>query len=379
MEQPLAPYSVCNLAAVNLAMFANKETKTVDFEALRETVKVGVRMQDNVIDATPYFLEENKQQALGERRVGLGVMGLADLLIYCEKEYGSEEGNKLVDEVFKTIAVAAYEESIELSKERGSFPFLQGMNVEETKRLREAFTNTGFMKKMPEHIRNGVLEHGIRNSHLLTVAPTGSTGTMVGVATGLEPYFSFSYYRSGRLGKFIEVKAEIVQEYLAAHPEADENNLPYWFKSAMELSPEAHADVQCVIQKWIDSSISKTVNAPKGYKVEQVQKVYERLYKGGAKGGTVYVDGSRDTQVLTLKAEQPTNDEQMEFEELKQQEETLKRPIVLVDTIAPLDQTKVTIGSEVGNTCPICRQGTVEELGGCNTCTSCGAQLKCGL
>ena len=378
-EQPLAPYSVCNLAAVNLAKFANKETKTVDFEALRETVKVGVRMQDNVIDATPYFLEENKKQALGERRVGLGVMGLADLLIYCEKEYGSEEGNKLIDEVFKTIAVAAYEESIELGKERGSFPFLQGMNDEETKRLRVAFTNTGFMKKMPEHIREGVLEHGIRNSHLLTVAPTGSTGTMVGVATGLEPYFSFTYYRSGRLGKFMEVKAEIVQEYLAAHPEVNENNLPHWFKSAMELSPEAHADVQCVIQKWIDSSISKTVNAPKGYKVEQVQKVYERLYKGGAKGGTVYVDGSRDTQVLTLKAEQPTNDEQMEFEELKQQEETLKRPVVLVDTIAPLDQTKVTIGSEVGNTCPICRKGKVEELGGCNTCTSCGAQLKCGL
>ena len=378
-EQPLAPYSVCNLAAVNLARFANKENKTVDFEALRETVKVGVRMQDNVIDATPYFLEENKNQALGERRVGLGVMGLADLLIYCEKEYGSEEGNKLVDEIFQTIAIAAYEESIELGKERGSFPFLQGATEDETKRLRLAFTNTGFMKKMPAHIREGVLENGIRNSHLLTVAPTGSTGTMVGVATGLEPYFSFTYYRSGRLGKFMEVKAEIVQEYLAAHPEADENNLPHWFKSAMELSPEAHADVQCVIQKWIDSSISKTVNAPKGYKVEQVQKVYERLYKGGAKGGTVYVDGSRDTQVLTLKAEQPSKDEQLEFEELKQQEEAIKRPVVLVDTIAPLGQTDVTIGSEVGNKCPVCRQGTVEELGGCNTCTSCGAQLKCGL
>ena len=378
-EQPLAPYSVCNLAAVNLARFANKETKTVDFEALRETVKVGVRMQDNVIDATPYFLEDNRKQALGERRVGLGVMGLADLLIYCEKEYGSEEGNKLVDEIFQTIAVAAYEQSIELGKERGSFPFLQGATEEETKRLRTAFINTGFMKKMPQHIREGVLANGIRNSHLLTVAPTGSTGTMVGVATGLEPYFSFSYFRSGRLGKFMEVKAEIVQEYLASHPDADENNLPNWFKSAMELSPEAHADVQCVIQKWIDSSISKTVNAPKGYKVEQVQKVYERLYNGGAKGGTVYVDGSRDTQVLTLKAEQPTQDEQLEFEELMDQEQPTKRQVVLVETIAPLDQTDVTIGSEVGNTCPVCRQGTVEELGGCNTCTSCGAQLKCGL
>ncbi len=377
-EQPLAPYSVCNLAAVNLAQFAIKDQKIVDYEALKETVRTGVRMQDNVIDATPYFLEENRKQALGERRVGLGVMGLADLLIYCEKEYGSEDGNQLVDKIFETIAVTAYETSIELGKERGSFPFLQGQTEEETNRLRQAFINTGYMSRMPEHVRQGVLENGIRNSHLLTVAPTGSTGTMVGVATGLEPYFSFVYYRSGRLGKFIEVKAEIVQEYLEAHPEADENNLPHWFISSMELSPEAHADVQCVIQRWVDSSISKTVNAPKGYTVEQVQQVYERLYKGGAKGGTVYVDGSRDSQVLTLKAES-SHDEQLSFEELQETEVKEKQPVVLVDTIAPLQSTNVTIGSEVGNTCPVCRQGTVEELGGCNTCTSCGAQLKCGL
>jgi len=372
-EQPLAPYSVCNLAAVNLAEMANKETKTVDFDKLRKTVEVGVRMQDNVIDATPYFLPENKHQALGERRVGLGVMGLHDLLIYCETEYGSEEGNVLVDKVFETIATTAYRASIELAKEKGSFPFLVGEEEAETNRLREAFTQTGFMQKMPADILEGVKEFGIRNSHLLTVAPTGSTGTMVGVATGLEPYFSFSYFRSGRLGKFIEVKADIVQEYLDQHPEADANNLPSWFVSAMELAPEAHADVQCIIQRWIDSSISKTVNAPKGYSVDQVEKVYERLYKGGAKGGTVYVDGSRDTQVLTLKAEENT------FDENEEVETTEKGKVVLVDTINDLRSTDVTIGNEVGNTCPVCREGTVEDLGGCNTCTSCGAQLKCGL
>ncbi len=375
-EQPLAPYSVCNLAAVNLAQFANKEDQTIDYEALRETVRVGVRMQDNVIDATPYFLEENRVQALGERRVGLGVMGLADLLIYCEKEYGSEAGNELVDEIFKTIAETAYEASTELAKERGSFPFLVGATEEETARLRKAFTETGFMQKMPAHIKEQILATGIRNSHLLTVAPTGSTGTMVGVATGLEPYFSFTYYRSGRLGKFIEVKAEIVQEYLERHPEANEHDLPEWFVTAMELKPEAHADVQCIIQKWIDSSISKTVNAPKGYTVQQVEKVYERLYKGGAKGGTVYVDGSRDSQVLTLKAEENDMD-QLSFEE-ELVEEPTKRPVVLVDTIQALESTTV-IGSDVGNTCPVCRKGTVEEIGGCNTCTNCAAQLKCGL
>ncbi|WRP05231.1 vitamin B12-dependent ribonucleotide reductase [Rossellomorea aquimaris] len=376
-EQPLAPYSVCNLAAVNLAQFADKETKTVDFEKLKRTVEVGVRMQDNVIDATPYFLDENKKQALGERRVGLGVMGLADLLIYCEKEYGSEEGNKLVDEVFEVIATTAYRASVELSKEKGSFPFLTGSTDEETKALRKAFVETGFMKKMPEDVRDDIQQFGIRNSHLLTVAPTGSTGTMVGVSTGLEPYFSFTYYRSGRLGKFIEVKADIVEDYLKRNPDADADNLPEWFISSMSLAPQAHADVQCVIQNWIDSSISKTVNAPRGYTVEQVEKVYERLYKGGAKGGTVYVDGSRDSQVLTLKAEENSFDDEDEQEQ--KDIPSAKKPIVLLDTIQDVRSTDVTIGSEVGNTCPVCRKGTVKDMGGCNTCTNCGAQLKCGL
>ena len=385
-EQPLAPYSVCNLAAVNLANMANKETHTVDFEKLKETVRVGVRMQDNVIDATPYFLEANRKQALGERRIGLGVMGLADLLIYTENVYGSDEGNQIVNDVFETMAVTAYETSIELAKEKGSFPFLVGATDEETRALRQRFVETGYMQKMPAHIREGVLEHGIRNSHLLTVAPTGSTGTMVGVATGLEAYFAFKYFRSGRLGKFIEVNADIVSEYLAAHPEADENNLPAYFVSAMELAPEAHVDTQTAIQYWVDSSISKTVNAPKGYTVSQVEKVYERLYKGGAKGGTVYVDGSRDSQVLTLAAEENEVNtiELFDMEEARivDDKNELRQLVELAETEHYLTKghtDDVVYGSDIGDTCPICRQGVVEDIGGCNTCVNCNAQLRCGL
>jgi ribonucleoside-diphosphate reductase alpha chain len=361
-EQPLAPYSVCNLAAVNLANMADKATKTVDYERLKRTVEIGVRLMDNVIDATPYFLEENTKQALGERRLGMGVMGLHDLLIYCEAEYGSPKGNEIVDKVFEVFATTAYRASIELAKEKGSFPFLETFDDG-----RERFINSGYMRKMPEDIRQGVLDHGIRNSHNLTVAPTGSTGSMVGCSTGLEPYFSFKYYRSGRLGKFIEVNAEIVQEYLDANPGADKDNLPSWFVSAMQLAPEQHVDVQCIIQRWIDSSLSKTVNAPKGYSVSQVEAVYERLYKGGAKGGTVYVDGSRDAQVLTLTAEENT------FEESEAPK------VVLVDTINELRSTDVNVGSEVGDTCPVCRQGEIIDAGGCTTCNNCGVQLKCGL
>ena len=358
-EQPLAPYSVCNLAAVNLANMVDKQAKVVDYERLKRTVRVGVRMMDNVIDATPYFLEENTRQAKGERRLGLGVMGLHDLLIYCEKVYGSEEGNALVDKVFETIATEAYRQSIELAKEKGSFPFLDNYGGGHRGENRGRFVNSGYMKHMPEDIRQGVRLHGIRNSHLLTVAPTGSTGTLVGVSTGLEPYFAFKYYRSGRLGKMIEVNASIVDEYYQRYyieyPDADRDvkpPLPPHFISSMELSPEQHADVQWIIQRWIVSSIIKSVNAPKGFTVQQVEEVYERLYKGGAKGGTVYVDGSRDTQVLTL-----SNDE-------SKSEAIADEP---------------TIGSEIGNTCPICRVGTVIDAGGCNTCDNCNAQLKCGL
>lgn len=373
-EQPLAPYSVCNLAAVNLAEMFDKTTKTVDFEQLQETVKIGVRMQDNVIDATPYFLEANKKQALGERRVGLGVMGLHDLLIYSETVYGSRAGNQLVDKIFETIATTAYRTSIELAKEKGSFPFLVGETTKETKNLRDAFIHTGYMKKMPLDIKEGIVKYGIRNSHLLTVAPTGSTGTMAGVSTGLEPYFSFSYYRSGRLGKFIEVKADIVEEYLRNHPEQCEENLPDWFVTAMDLSPEAHADTQCVIQHWVDSSVSKTVNAPKGYTVSQVERVFQRLYRGGAKGATIYVDESRDAQVLTLKSESRFKDEK-ETDGVK--EERVK--MTITDTIQELGNTNVGIGSEIGDLCPVCREGQIAEIGGCNTCIKCGAQLKCDL
>ena len=368
-EQPLAPYSVCNLAAINLANFVDRKSGEVLYDKLSRTVALTVRMQDNVIDDTPYFLEPNREQALGERRIGLGVMGLHDLLIWAGKRYGSVDSINTIDEVFRVIAETAYMTSVELAKEKGSFPFLTS---------REAFINTGYMRTMNDDVRQAVLDHGIRNSHLLTIAPTGSTGTMVGVSTGLEPYFSFSYFRSGRLGKYIEVNAKIVEDWLEFHPEYTKETLPDIFVSAMELSPEEHADTQCAIQRWIDSSISKTVNAPRGFSVRQVQKIYERLYDGKAKGGTVYVDGSRDSQVLSLTNDEDANWAQMDIVHdfginVKEKQVDEKK------TDLRADRQDRNIGVEVGDICPICLEGTVEEMGGCNTCTNCNAQLKCGL
>jgi len=367
-EQPLAPYSVCNLAAVNLANFVDRKTGAILYDDLKQTVSLTIRMQDNVIDDTPYFLEANRNQALGERRIGLGIMGLHDLLIFAGERYGSPSSIRVIDEVFKTIAISAYQTSIELAKEKGSFPFLKD---------REAFINSGYMQEMPEEIRKDILTYGIRNSHLLTIAPTGSTGTMVGVSTGLEPYFSFSYFRSGRLGKFIEVNAQVVDEYIKYHPEFTKETLPEVFVSAMDLSPEEHADTQCAIQRWIDSSISKTVNAPRGFSVKQVQKIYERLYKGGAKGGTVYVDGSRDSQVLSLSSEQDAGWNQLDLADFGVS--VSQKQIEEKQTDLRFDRQGRDVGVEVGNICPLCNEGVVEEIGGCNTCTNCNAQLKCGL
>jgi len=147
-----------------------------------------------------------RNQAKGERRIGMGVMGLHDFLIYAGLKYGSEEANVKLNELFEAICITAYETSIELAKDKtkGCFPFLK----DKVKFVEES----GFIKTLPLKIQNEIKVYGLRNSHLLTVAPTGSTGTLVGVSTGLEPYFDFSYLRSGRLGKDIKVKHPIIEE-----------------------------------------------------------------------------------------------------------------------------------------------------------------------
>ncbi len=148
----------------------------------------------------------------------------------------------------------------------------------------------------------------------------------------------------------------------------------------MDLTPEAHADVQAIIQRWVDSSISKTVNAPKGYTVKQVESIYQRLYDKGAKGGTVYVDGSRDAQVLSLTAEENTDSKKPMAEELQTETSTKKvKEIRERHEDIPGNISNKNFGTKAGDVCPICKEGTVEDLGGCNSCTNCGAQLKCGI
>lgn len=289
-EEPLPGNGVCNLGAINLSKFYDEEHHDVAWDDLRETVRYGVRFLDNVVDVNPYFFEKTARQQLNERRVGLGTMGLAELMIRLGIRYGSDESLNFLDRLYGFITTEAYLMSAEIAAEKGAFPQFNA----------KKFLQSGFMKAMPEHVRKAVRQKGIRNVTLVTVAPTGTTGTLVNTSTGVEPFFSWSYYRKSRLGVH-EEQVLLVKRWFEQHP--GETELPDYFVTAMDLPPEDHVRVQGAVQRWIDSSISKTANLPNHYTVEQTRALYELMYDLGCKGGTVYRDGSRDEQVLTLKTD----------------------------------------------------------------------------
>ena len=286
-EQGLPGWGVCNLSAMNLSKFYDEANHDVAWDELATTTRYSVRFLDNVIDKTPYHFEENEKNQKKERRVGLGTMGLAELMIKLNIRYGSPESLEFLDKLYGFIAKEAYLASAEIAAEKGSFPAFEA----------DKYLQSGFMKVMTEvypEVGAAVREKGVRNVTIITQAPTGSTGTMVGTSTGIEPYFAFKYYRQSRLG-FDEQFVPIAQEWMDAHPGEP---LPDYFVTAMDLSAEDHIRVQAAIQRWVDSSISKTANCPADFTVEETKRLYELAFDLGCKGVTIYRDGSRDVQVL---------------------------------------------------------------------------------
>lgn len=286
-EQGLPGWGVCNLSAMNLSKFYDEENDDVAWDELATTTHYSVRFLDNVISRTPYHFEENEKNQKKERRVGLGTMGLAELMIKLKIRYGSPESLEFLDKLYGFIAKEAYLASAEIAAEKGSFPAFEA----------DKYLQSGFMKVMTEvypEVGAAIQEKGVRNVTIITQAPTGSTGTMVGTSTGIEPYFAFKYYRQSRLG-FDEQFVPIAQEWLDSHPG---ESLPDYFITAMDLSAEDHIRAQAAIQRWVDSSISKTANCPADFTVEETKRLYELAFDLGCKGVTIYRDGSRDTQVL---------------------------------------------------------------------------------
>lgn len=293
-EQPLPAWAVCNLGAINLSRFVDETTHDVAWDLLKTCIHYAVRFLDNVIDATPYFFEENRVQQAQERRVGLNTMGLAEMMIRLEQRYGSDEGNTFITKLYEFIATEAYRASTDLAVEKGAFPAFKA----------NEYLKSGYLKALPKLVRAWVRAKGVRNVTLLTQAPNGTIGTMVGTSTGIEPFYSWTYHRKSRLG-IHEERVAVVEEWQTAHPG---ETLPSYFVNAMNLSPEEHIGVQATIQRWVDSAISKTCNVPNDYTQEQVGALYRLMHQLNCKGGTVYRDGSRDVQVLNLKPATPTSE-----------------------------------------------------------------------
>ncbi|WP_425465563.1 adenosylcobalamin-dependent ribonucleoside-diphosphate reductase [Paenibacillus hemerocallicola] len=297
-EQGLPAWGVCNLSAINLSKFYDEEKHDVAWDDLGKTVRYSVRFLDNVIDKTPYHFEENEKNQKSERRVGLGTMGLAELMIKLKVRYGSAESLVFLDKLYGFMAKEAYLSSADIAGEKGSFTQFDA----------DKFLQSGFMKQMTKtfpEVGTSIRKKGMRNVTVITQAPTGSTGTMVGTSTGIEPYFAFEYFRQSRLG-YDKQYVPIAQEYKDQHPNEE---LPDYFVTSMSLSAEDHIRVQAAIQTWVDSSISKTANCPSDFTVEETKNLYELAFDLGCKGVTIYRDGSRDVQVLSTEKKEEKKEE----------------------------------------------------------------------
>jgi ribonucleoside-diphosphate reductase alpha chain len=286
-EQPLEAYGVCTLGALDLSKFVSPWDRGINWSLLGRVITTAVRFLDNVIDINNYHLPEIEENHRSNRRIGLGTMGLGELLLRLNVRYGSDESVELVDTLYQFIAEKAYHASINLAMEKGAFI-----------KYDERYLRSGFMEAMPESVRTRVQKHGIRNVCLLTQAPTGTTGTMMGTSTGIEPYFSWQYTRTSRLGVHVEVVPVLKDLGLKL------GNLPEYCVTAQDLAPEDHVKVQAAIQRWTDSAISKTTNAPSHYSIEQTDRLYRLAYQMGCKGVTIYRDQSRHEQVLSAIDEQ---------------------------------------------------------------------------
>lgn len=298
----------CCLGAIVLSRFV--EDGIVDWEGLEETVRLGVRFLDNVLTINHYPFEEIKLNCEQNRRIGLGVMGLHTMLLKIGVRYSSKAALEFTDKLFNFIKNAAYDTSINLAIEKGPFPGFD-----------KRFVDSGFMKTMKPAIRRKVLEYGIRNCALLTVAPTGTTGMVQGVSTGIEPYMAPVYWRT--IVKDMDRKREKV---LVIEPVYDE--FPDIIEGAADLHPRQHFDMQKVVQKHIDNAVSKTINLPSDYPIEDLAALWLE-YLPHVKGSTFYRWGSRENEPFS-----PVRKEDIESVLFSTPEEQIRRKVKTEDNDA---------------------------------------------
>jgi len=310
-EQPLPPYGACLLASVNLARLVNDPFTPeagLDLEELSTLVTTAVRMMDNVIDVSGFPLDEQRQEAEAKRRIGLGITGLADALIMCGARYGGAKAVELTDSWLSALERAAYLASIDLAREKGTFPLFD----------RDKFLMSETVQALDEDIRAGIAEHGIRNALLTSVAPTGTISLFAdNVSSGLEPVFSFKYTRQVMMPDGSR-RQEDVSDYayrLYRRLVGEQTPLTDAFVDSQNLSPNDHLVMQAVVQKHIDSSISKTINVPESISFENFKDIYMQAYDLGCKGCTTYRPNDVTGAVLEVKgAKKPETEPELPLE-----------------------------------------------------------------
>jgi ribonucleoside-diphosphate reductase alpha chain len=291
-EQPLPAYTACNLGSINLAKFVD-DSGEFDFEELAEVARTATRFLDDVIDYNmeAHALEKIRAAVASDRRIGLGITGLADALARMGVKYDTDEALEVVDRMMETICRAAYQTSIDLAREKGSYPLFSWDGVSQSK----------FIQALPEDLREQIKQFGMRNSTVLTVPPVGTGSIVAQCSSGVEPIFCTSYRRRVK-----QEDGETFTEYKVFHPLIQElwggdEELPEHVVTAHDIDPYFRVRMQGVIQRWIDSSISSTVNLPTDVSVETVADIYVTAYRAGLKGITVYREGSREGILVTDK------------------------------------------------------------------------------
>ncbi len=297
-EQPLPPYGCCDLGSINLTPFVKNpftDQAAFDYEGFGKVVDVAIRMLDNVLDVTHWPLEQQASEAASKRRVGLGFTGLGDALIMLCKRYDSTEARAEATRISQYMRDRAYLASVELAKERGAFPLFNA----------DLYLSGGnFASRLPAEIKDKIRRHGLRNSHLLSIAPTGTISLAFAdnASNGIEPPFSYTYTRRKRMadGTFKEYSVEDYAWRLYKHIGGNVEKLPPYFVTALEISAQAHKDMVAAVAPYVDTSISKTVNVPEDYPYSDFEDLYLTAWKAGLKGLATYRPNSVLGAVLSV-------------------------------------------------------------------------------
>lgn len=282
-EIPLPPYGACDLGSLNLTRFLSapfQENAGLDFGALATSAALAVRFLDDVIDASRFPLPQQAAEARATRRIGLGITGLGDALAMLGLHYDSDAARTLASHVMETVCHAAYSASIDLAQEKGAFPAFEAA----------PYLETPFITRLPAAIREGIRRHGIRNSHLLAIAPTGTISLLAdNVSSGLEPIFDLSYSRRLHTGEGEICELDVEDHAYRTWRERNGGApLPEAFVDAMSLSPRAHLAMQAALQPFVDNAISKTINCPADIPFDDFRAVYETAHALGLKGCTTF-------------------------------------------------------------------------------------------